>query len=106
MTTAAASNYANPFTVKLPLLRVAHASDADNQHQMNQLRTTLEEKAAQNKNLIADSVDADDSLSRDISSKGIPSANDRRQRQQPSGNPLLFDFEHYHDPELTPRAKW
>ena len=43
MTTAAASNYANPFTVKLPLLRVAHASDADNQHQMNKLRTTLEE---------------------------------------------------------------
>ena len=29
-----------------------------------------------------------------------------RQRQQPGNNPLLFDFEHYHDPELTPRKKW
>jgi hypothetical protein len=35
--------YANPFTVKLPLLRVAHASDAENEQYMNQLKTTLGE---------------------------------------------------------------
>lgn len=72
---------------------------------MNQLKTTLEEQARKNKNLLADSAEADDSLSRDISSKGVPGTGTRH-KQQPSGNPLLFDFDHYHDPELTPRRKW
>ena len=105
VTAASEAAYANPFTVKLPLLRVAHASDAENARHMSQVKTTLEEKARQNKDLIADSVDAEDSLSRDISTKGVP-AGSRARKQQPSGNPLLFDFEHYHDPELTPRSKW
>lgn len=73
---------------------------------MNQLKTTLDEQNRKNKNLVHDSLDADDdSLSRDISSKGVPTSG-ARQKQQPSGNPLLFDFEHYHDPQLTPRKKW
>jgi len=54
--------------------------------------------------LKADSNEGTESLSRDISTKGVPTGS--RQRQEPSGNPLLFDFEHYHDPELTPRKKW
>ncbi len=65
---------------------------------MNHLKTTLEDQARKNKDLVHNSLDADDdSLSRDISSKGVPSAS-TRQKQNPSGNPLLFDFEHYHDP--------
>ena len=104
MASQGTASYANPFTVKLPLLRVAHATDAEHQQQLNQVRSNLQEQAKSNMNVVADS--GDDSLSRDISSKGIPSADARQQRQQPSGNPLLFDFEHYHDPELTPRQKW
>ena len=38
-----AAAYANPFTVKLPLLRVAHASDAENVNQMNQVRSNLQD---------------------------------------------------------------
>ena len=37
------SAYSNPFSVKLPLLRVAHASDAENQHQLDKLKTTLQD---------------------------------------------------------------
>ena len=77
---------------------------------MDLLKTTLEEQSRKNKNLIANSLDVDgedDSLSRDISTRGVPAQNARQKKgQQPSGNPLLFDFEHYHDPELTPRKKW
>ena len=69
--------------MKLPLLRVAHASDAESQQHMEKLKTTLEEQARKNKNLIANSLDvddADDSLSRDVSTKGVPTS-EARQRQ-------------------------
>lgn len=75
MSTNTAPSYANPFQVKLPLLRVAHATDAENQQHMNQLKTTLDEQDRKNKNLIQDS---DDSLSRDISNKGVPTSGARQ----------------------------
>ena len=57
--------------------------------------------------MLANSVDASDSLSRDISTKGKPSKDQSgKSLQRPEGTPLLFDFEHYQDPELTPRKKW
>lgn len=41
-------------------------------------------------------VDIEDSISKEISSKGVP--------QRPT--PIMFDFEHNHDPRLTPRRNW
>lgn len=41
-----------------------------------------------------------DDLSRgDISTKGVPSQPEQK-------NPLLFDFDHNYDPQLTPRRPW
>ena len=50
-------------------------------------------------------MDQEDSLQRDESSKGIPRSKDGQLHQQ-THNPLLFNFEHYYDPELTPRKNW
>ena len=80
MTSANTGSYSNPFTVKLPLMRVAHASDQENAQHMNHLKTTLDKQAQQNRNLIANSMDGDDSLSRDISSKGVPTSTARQGR--------------------------
>ena len=63
-------SYTNPFAVKLPLLRVAHPSSADNEHEIDKLKTTLAEKSK--KNMLTDSQDAEDSLTRDLSTKGVP----------------------------------
>jgi len=65
--------------VKLPLLRVAHATDGENSQQLDKLKTTLEEHARRNKDLVANSLEADDdSLSRDISTKGVPTSEVRQ----------------------------
>ena len=48
---------------------------------MDKLKTTLEEQARKNKNLMANSLEADeaeDSLSRDISTKGVPTSEARQ----------------------------
>ena len=52
--------YSNPFAVKLPLLRVAHPSGEDNKLELDKVRTTLGEKSK--KNLLNESLDAEDSL--------------------------------------------
>jgi len=72
---------------------------------LTQAKTAVDEQVRKNRSLAAEADAHEDSLSRDVSSKGVPGS-DVRQKQQPSGNPLLFDFEHYYDPELTPRKKW
>lgn len=64
--------YTNPFAVKLPLLRVAHPSAEDNAHELDKLKTTLGEKKKRDKNLLNESLDAEDSLTRDLSTKGVP----------------------------------
>ena len=68
--------YTNPFAVKLPLLRVAHPTDEHNQQEINKLKTTLGEKAKRDKNLLAESLDQEDSLQRDESTKGVPRSKD------------------------------
>ena len=95
--------YSNPFAVKLPLLRVAHPSGEDNKLELDKVRTTLGEKSK--KNLLNESLDAEDSLQRDASTKGVPGKKTGTAHQQ-AHNPLLFNFEHYYDPELTPRKNW
>ena len=66
----------------MPLLRVAHPSEEDCRKELDRLKSNL----------------TTEDLTRDISTKGS--------RQKPSVNPLLFDFEHNYDPQLTPRRKW
>ena len=41
---ASTQAYANPFAVKLPLLRVAHPSQAENAASLDQAKTTLAQK--------------------------------------------------------------
>lgn len=57
-------------------------------------------------------TDLEDSLQRDISTKGVPAAtmnaNPTMQShsQLKNATPLMFDFEHNRDPSLTPRREW
>ena len=44
-------------------------------------------------------MDSSDEFARDISTKGVP-------KTTAENNPLLFDFNHNYDPELTPRRSW
>ena len=97
--------YANPFAVRLPLLRVAHPTDDDKNREVENVRKELEK--SRSKNLI-ESQDSDD-LDRNISMKGVPAAKPSSSGQTPfqqNHNPLLFNFEHYYDPALTPRKGW
>ena len=58
--------------MKLPLLRVAHPSAEDGKVELDKLKTTLGEKSRRDKNLLNESLDPEDSLQRDISTKGVP----------------------------------
>ena len=58
--------------MKLPLLRVAHPSAEDGRAELDKLKTTLGEKSRRDKNLLNESLDPEDSLQRDISTKGVP----------------------------------
>ena len=78
------------FAVKMPLLRVAHPSDEDSKRELERLK----QKSKQAR------VDSSDDFARDISTKGVP------KNAAVENNPLLFDFNHNYDPELTPRRSW
>lgn len=69
ISTKSQESYANPFTVKLPLLRVAHPTDDDKNREVEKVRKEIE-KSRQSKNLV-ESVDSDD-LARNTSIKGVP----------------------------------
>jgi len=66
----------------------------------------------QRRNLDDDDEDDEDDLARNISSKGVPAqsksslSKDQAKTFQQKHNPLLFNFDHYYDPELTPRKGW
>jgi len=81
---------AGAFAVKMPLLRVAHPSDEDCKRELDRLK-----KSSMQKN-----EESNDDLVREISTKGVPKTTNEAR------NPLLFDFNHNYDPELTPRRSW
>ena len=66
------------YQVKMPLLRVAHPSEEQCAQELDRLKSKTET----------------------ISTKGV------RQPPDTLKNPLLFDFEHNYDPQLTPRRNW
>lgn len=74
------------YQVKLPLLRVAHSSEEDCKREIERLKQ---------------SIQANDppSGSNQISTKGVRAQHNER-------NPLIFDFDHNYDPQLTPRRGW
>ena len=76
------------FAVKMPLLRVAHPSDEDCKRKLDRLKRQPAYEA-----------NADD-FEREVSTKGVPKG------VSEAKNPLLFDFNHNYDPELTPRRSW
>ena len=78
------------FAVKMPLLRVAHPSDEDCKKELDRLKK-------QSKPAYEESAD---DLVREVSTKGVPKG------VSEARNPLLFDFNHNYDPELTPRRSW
>ena len=86
-------------------MRVAHPSSDAQDSQLKKVRDQLHERSrANDEDLFADS---DDGLSGNIvkgqiSSKGVPN----KKAPLKQTNPMLFDFEHYYDPELTPRKKY
>jgi hypothetical protein len=80
------------FAVKMPLLRVAHPSDDDCKRELERLK----------KQNAKPEVDSSDDLTRNISTKGVPKQNSDKVDR----NPLIFDFDHNYDPELTPRRAW
>ena len=92
------SQYSAPIAVKLPLLRVAHPSGEQCEAEVQKLRNNLTAPA-----LGRNVLDSQDSLGRDISTKGVPAKTATREN-----NPLLFNFDHYsaNDKELTPRSNW
>lgn len=60
---------------------------------------------------IDDHESALENLSQNVSTKGVPKKQESpNQKVATKGtsrqNPLLFDFEHPTDPELTPRKRW
>jgi hypothetical protein len=67
-TTKSAEVYANPFAVRLPLLRVAHPTDDDKNREVEKVRKELEKSRSKN---LVESQDSDD-LARNISIKGVP----------------------------------
>ena len=83
--------YTNPFQVKLPLLRVAHPSDADKTREIEKVRTEIAKT-----NLIQ-SAESDGFKP---STKGVPT------QAKAEHNPSLFNFDHCYDPALTPRKGW
>ena len=78
------------FVVKMPLLRVAHPSDEDCKKELDRLKKQIKPIIEENS----------EDLVRDISTKGVPKGTHE------ANNPLLFDFNHNYDPELTPRRSW
>ena len=72
------SEYSNPFAVKLPLLRVAHPSADEGKREVEKVKTTLGQKSKAN--MLDESLDVEDSLQRDVSTKGVPGKSTSGQR--------------------------
>jgi hypothetical protein len=95
-----AETYTNPFQIKLPLLRVAHPTDADRNREIEKVKNELA-KTRQSQNLV-ESGDSDAFV-------GKPSTKGVTGKPAPSldtHNPSLFNFDHCYDPALTPRKGW
>jgi len=75
------------YTVKMPLLRVAHPSEDAQQKETAKIKAKFPETY--------NAIDIEDSLTRDISTKGVPRT-----------NPQMFEFRNSNDPQLTPRRGW
>ena len=81
--------------IKLPLIRVAHPSQADCEKEYQKITGQHGGSKA------VSPQKYDDELDVRLDPEGsIPNT------RKPEYNPHLFNFEHPYDPELTPRKKW